>query len=133
MQKRILIIDDERDICSAVKAGLEMMGDFEVDFAMNGRNGIKAAKKFKPDLIILNIRMVEMDGIEVLKMLKKDMSTISIPVIMLTTLKDDTTKIECCSEYDEAYLEKPVDLRVLKAKIEEVLKRFDGTAANHNK
>lgn len=123
MPKKILIIDDEKMICDVVKKGLEIMGDFQVSIATNGKDGIGMAKRLNPDLILLDIRMPHMDGIEVLKTLKKDNSTIEIPVVMLTAVLDEASKIECSGEYDDLYLEKPIDLVVLKSKIEEVLKR----------
>jgi CheY-like chemotaxis protein len=120
---KILIIDDEKGVCDVVKEGLEKMGDFQVSIAANGENGIRTAKRLKPDLILLDIRMPgKYDGIEVLKRLKEDEGTLAIPVVMLTAVLDDSIKEECSGLYDELYLEKPVDLAVLKTKIEEVLK-----------
>lgn len=122
-KNRILVIDDEARICDIVKQGLEKMGDFEVSIATNGKDGIKAANRIKPHLILLDIRMPGIDGLEVLKRLKTDVNTLEIPVIMLTAVLYDSTKLECAALYDEMYIEKPVDLTVLKIKIEEVLKR----------
>ena len=63
-KKRILIIDDEKDFCRLVKMNLELMGDFEVDIATNGKRGIFLAKKTKPDLVLLDILMPGMDGLK---------------------------------------------------------------------
>ena len=126
MDKKILIIDDEEDFCRVVKINLESQGNFNVDFATDGKKGIKLAKKIHPDLILLDICMPGIDGVEVLKILKKDMKTIKIPVVMLTALLDNLTKEKCSSEYDELYIEKPVDFVVLKEKINEVFNRFRG-------
>jgi CheY-like chemotaxis protein len=124
MTKKILIIDDEKGICDVVKQGLEKLGDFKVSVAMNGEEGIRTAKKSRPDLILLDIRMPgKYDGVETLKRLKKDENTLAIPVVMMTAVLDESIKLECSGLYDELYLEKPVDLAVLKTKIEEVLKR----------
>jgi len=123
MLKKILIIDDEKNICDLVKKGLEKMGDFNVSTATNGKDGIQEAKRVTPALIILDIRMPGIDGIEVLRRLKSDDSTMAIPVIMLTGVREDSAKEQCANEYNELYLEKPIELEVLKAKIEEVLKR----------
>jgi CheY-like chemotaxis protein len=124
--KNILIIDDEERICDVVKQGLEKMGDFKVSVANNGKEGIKMAKNLKPDLVLLDIRMPGMDGIEVLNILKKEESTMAIPVVMLTAVLDSATKIKCSVGYDDLYIEKPVDLIVLKEKIEEVFKMRGG-------
>jgi DNA-binding response OmpR family regulator len=120
---KVLIIDDEEGICDVVRMGLEKMGDFGVSVASNGKDGIEIAKRLRPHVILLDIRMPGLDGIEVLKRLKSNKETISIPVIMLTAVLDSSTKEECSGLFDELYLEKPVDLMVLKAKIEEVVKR----------
>jgi CheY-like chemotaxis protein/VanZ family protein len=126
-KKRILIIDDEKSICDMVKKGLELMGDFEVSIETRGKGGIRAAKWLRPDLILLDICMPGMDGLEVLKRLKENnKDTITIPVIMLTAVSDGSTKEECARLYDEMYIEKPVEIIVLKAKIDEVLIRRQG-------
>ena len=120
--KKILIVDDEQRICDVVKQGLEKLGDFQVNIANSGKEGIKTAKRLKPDLILLDIRMPEMDGVEVLKALKGDEKTLSIPVVMLTAVHDDSVQVGCASEYGELYIEKPVDLIVLKEKIDQIFK-----------
>ena len=122
-KKRILIIDDEKSLCDVLKKGLELMGDFEVSIETSGKGGIRAAKWLRPDLIILDICMPGMDGLEVLKRLKENnKDTVSIPVVMLTAVLDDSTKEGCARLFDEAYLEKPIGVTVLKTKIDEVLK-----------
>jgi DNA-binding response OmpR family regulator len=125
-KKRILMIDDEVNLCKMVKKNLESMSDFNVDFAINGTDGIKLAKKIQPDLILLDLCMPGMDGFAVLKRLKEDMETIAIPVVMLTALDDEANKIKALELYNEAYLVKPIEAQALIAKIEEVLKRRVG-------
>jgi two-component system, OmpR family, alkaline phosphatase synthesis response regulator PhoP len=122
-KKKILIIDDETDFCKLVKRNLELIGDFEVAIAEDGKRGLASAKKLKPDLILLDIMMPHMDGFKVLEKLKTDMNTIAIPVIMLTAKGDEASKIKAAQLYDEEYITKPIDAPDLKTKIEEVLKR----------
>ncbi|MGA1790023.1 MAG: response regulator [bacterium] len=122
-RKKILIIDDEEDLCKVTKLNLEFVGDFEVNIATSGRKGVKLAKKIRPDLIILDLIMPGMDGFEVLKRLKKDKDTMEIPVVMLSARKDDIYKSKAFELYDEFYLEKPIGHLQLKTKIEEVLGR----------
>ncbi|MCX5679534.1 MAG: VanZ family protein [Candidatus Omnitrophica bacterium] len=122
-KKKILIIDDEKSVCDVVKKGLELISDFDVSIATSGKAGIIAAKQIRPHLILLDIRMSRMDGIEVLKILKSDESTIGIPVVMLTAVLNGSTKEECNRLYDEMYIEKPVRITVLKTKIDEVIRR----------
>lgn len=122
-KKKILIIDDEKDFCRAVKMNLELTGNFEVNAALNGKMGIKLAKKLKPDLILLDIVMPGIDGFEVLKRLKEDNNTIAIPVVMLTAKGDDASKIKAAGLYGEEYITKAIEAPDLKVKIETVLKR----------
>ena len=123
MSRRVLIIDDEKDYIEVLKIRVVDAGDFDVFSARSGREGLATAKKEKPDLILLDIRMPKMDGFEVLKRLKKMPETVSIPVIMLTADCDEESKLKAAALFDEDYLVKPVEQEQLKAKIEEVLKR----------
>jgi DNA-binding response OmpR family regulator len=122
-KKKILIIDDEENFCRLVKMNLELIGDFQVDIATNGKKGVKLAKRIKPHLILLDILMPQMDGFEVLKELKKDRNAMSIPVVMLSARDDEAAKLKAAQLYDELYITKPIEVPDLKAKIEEVLKR----------
>lgn len=122
-RRRILMIDDEIDLCKMVKRNLELMGDFEVEIATDGPHGLGAAERFKPDLIVLDVLMPDMDGLQVLERLKKNTNTIRIPVIMMSAKRDDVSKMKAAELYDEDYLSKPVSASELIAKISEVLKR----------
>ncbi|NQS99482.1 MAG: response regulator [Candidatus Omnitrophica bacterium] len=121
-KKKILLIDDEEDFCRLVKMNLELIGNFEVNSATNGKQGLKLAKKLKPDLILLDIMMPGINGFEVLERLKKDQDTVQIPVVMLTAKEDEPSKIKASELYDELYLTKPIEAPDLKAKIDEILK-----------
>ena len=121
--KKILIVDDERDICLLIKQNLELSGEYKVVIANSGRDGISAARHEKPDLVLLDIIMPGVSGFDVLKELKDKSETCSIPVIMLTAVGTEEAKEKALSLYNEDYLVKPVRTDVLKAKIEEVLKR----------
>jgi DNA-binding response OmpR family regulator len=118
----ILLIDDEADYCALLKMHLSFIGNFEVVCADSGNNGLKLARRIKPDIILLDVIMPGLDGFAVLEKLKKDDETISIPVIMLTGLDEDSARIKAAQLYDELYITKPVDIYQLKSKIEEILK-----------
>lgn len=120
---RVLMIDDEEMLCEVLKLGLEKSGQYEVGFATDGKTGLRMARKGSPDVILLDVRMPKMDGIEVLKTLKKEYPLSDIPVIMLSGLLDESTKKECNYHYGEEYIEKPVDLSQLRERIEAVLRR----------
>lgn len=83
MKKKILIIDDEPNFVEVLKARLEME-DFEVIDTLTGEEGLAKAKEMLPDLILLDVVMPEMDGYTVLKYLRADLRTKSIPVIAVT-------------------------------------------------
>jgi len=123
MGKKILLIDDEADFCKITKMNLELISDFSVEFATNAKAGINLAKRIKPDLILLDIRMPGMDGLVTLEKLKSDKDTMEIPVVMLTALDSEDYKLKASSLYDEDYITKPIEAKELKAKIEEVLSR----------
>jgi DNA-binding response OmpR family regulator len=89
--------------------------------AYNGKEGLKKAKLEKPDVILLDIMMPKMDGFAVLKALKKEMKTMYIPVIMLTAVGDEPSKLKAAAMYDEKYLTKPIENEALEASIKECL------------
>ncbi|MFH1790958.1 MAG: response regulator, partial [Candidatus Omnitrophota bacterium] len=108
--RTILVIDDEEGFCLTVKMRLQATGKYGVMIVLRGRQGIAAARRIKPDLILLDIMMPDMDGFKVLEALKKDQETATIPVIMVTAMDDDMSKDKAFHLYNEAYLTKPVNL-----------------------
>jgi CheY-like chemotaxis protein len=82
--KRILIVDDEECIQTVVKFGVQMLVDWEVLIASSGLQGLKTACDQKPDAILLDVMMPDMDGIATFKALQADPQTTEIPVIFLT-------------------------------------------------
>jgi len=122
-KKSILIIDDEADFCKLVKLNLELIGDFAVTIATDGKHGLALARTLKPNLILLDIMMTHMDGFQVLEKLKADEETMQIPVIMLTAKGDDASKMKASELYNEDYITKPIEALELREKITEVLGR----------
>ena len=123
MKFKVLVIDDEETLCEVIKFSLEQTGRFQVGFATDGKTGLLMARKGNPDVILLDVRMPKMSGIEVLRTLKRDYPLSTIPVIMLSGLLDESTKKECNYQYSEEFIEKPVDLAQLKERIDAVLRR----------
>ncbi len=119
--KRILIIDDDEEICKLIKVGLEKKGDFNVLFATSGKEGLRIAQTEKPHLILLDVRMPEMDGFEVLREIKQNKEIAGVPVVMLTALGDERRQNEAAHSYSEGYLTKPVELKDIKSTIESIL------------
>jgi len=122
-KNKILIIDDEIAFCKIVKMNLEEGKDYEVEIAGDGKTGINMAKRIKPDLILLDVRMPHMGGFQVMERLKKDADTVDIPIVMLSALDDGFSKGKAAELYGEEYITKPIDAQFLKAKIKEVLER----------
>jgi DNA-binding response OmpR family regulator len=120
-KKKILLIDDEEDFCFFISKNLENTGGLSVVYATDPDKGIEIARKAMPDLILLDIRMPKKDGFKVLEILKEDTKTISIPVIILTALEDNQSKLRASWLYTERYITKPVDHETLRMEIERIL------------
>lgn len=120
----ILIIDDDKAICTVIKEALEQLGEFEIIAAYNGTDGLKMAKQVKPDLVLLDINMPVMDGFRVLELLKKDPEIFYIPVVMIAGQNDNAYRIGASRLYSEDYLAKPISVIDLKVKIDTILARF---------
>ena len=117
---KILIVDDEQSILDLVTAYLRREG-YEVHTAMDGPGGLKAARSYKPDLIVLDIMLPGMDGIEVLTHLRHESD---VYVIMLTAKSEETDKIVGLSVGADDYLTKPFSPRELVARIKAALRRL---------
>lgn len=120
---KVLIIDDEEDLVFFVKANLELAGDYEVITVTSGKEGVAIAASGDIDIILLDIMMPKMDGFQTLDKIKNTKGSLAIPVIMLTAKGDIGSKIKAAGLYGEDYIVKPVQIEILKAKIEEALKR----------
>jgi two-component system alkaline phosphatase synthesis response regulator PhoP len=117
---RILVVDDEPSILNLVTSYLQAEG-YEYYTASDGPTGLKAARVYKPDLIILDIMLPGMDGIEVLSQLRRESD---VYVIMLTAKSEETDKIIGLSVGADDYLTKPFSPRELMARIKAALRRI---------
>jgi DNA-binding response OmpR family regulator len=124
--KTILIIDDEKDLIKLVDHHLSREG-YLVLGAKKGIEGIKIANENKPDLIILDIMLPEIDGWEVCKRLRASPETSRIPIIMLTARTQETDKVIGLELGADDYVTKPFSPRELVARVKAVLRRFDAT------
>ena len=118
MNKTILIVDDEKDLCTILSDALSQ-DHYRVVSAFNGKMGLQLAKKEKPDLILLDIKMPGMDGLEVLRKIKKMKK--EIVVIMFTGYGTLETAREAMKLGAYDYVTKPVDFLLLKSLVKEVL------------
>jgi len=121
--KLILIIDDEKDFGYLVKEVLEITGRYNVIIATSGEEGIQATTKYKPDLILLDLKMPDIDGVEVLKYLRTNDETALIPVIMLTVASQSEFRGKVVGLHIEDYLVKPVAVAALKESVDAVLEK----------
>ncbi|MBP2653225.1 MAG: phoP [Firmicutes bacterium] len=121
MAGRILIVDDELSIRELVKFNLEKAG-YDVSEAADGLAVISMAKD-RPDMIILDLMLPGMDGLEVCRALKSDRNTSGIPIIMLTARDDEFDKVVGLELGADDYLTKPFSPRELVARVKAVLRR----------
>jgi len=117
---KILVIDDEPSIVNLVKAYLEPEG-YEVHTAADGNSGLKAARIYKPDLIVLDLMLPGKDGFEVLSHLRRESN---VYVILLTAKTEETDKIVGLSVGADDYMTKPFSPRELVARIKAALRRL---------
>ena len=119
---KILIIDDEQDIRDILNYNLTKEG-YQVYEASNGREGIELALMKKPDLIILDVMMPEMDGIEVCEELKDSPVTKNINICFLTARSEDYSQIAGFDAGGDDYVLKPIKPKVLISRIKAILRR----------
>ena len=126
MANRILLVDDENDFIELLQYKLAGQGyDFIV--ANDGVQALSQARQFKPDLILLDILLPDLDGLSVCEILRRQPATKKIPIIFMSALSSDVTK-RSAAMHAEDFFTKPLDLNRLEKRIAELL--HTGTAAN---
>jgi len=120
-EKTILLIDDDEDIVQTVKGNLKLDG-YTVITAHLGREGIEAAKKHNPDLILLDLNLPDLDGITICEILRKEFD---FPIIMLTARDTLSDKVLGLKSGADDYIVKPFDYLELSARISAIFKRLD--------
>jgi|SRR5579862_96465 len=126
----ILIVDDEKDIVDLVKYNLKKEG-FEVLSAANGKHAIEQAENL-PDLILLDVMMMDTSGFEVLKQLKKKRKTSEIPVVFLTAKDSEVDQVVGFELGADDYIIKPISIPILTARIKNVLRKHKSNGNNHS-
>ena len=123
--KKVLLVDDDVDFCEATKLLLDSKG-YQVVLAHDGKEGLNKASAEKPDLVILDVMMPEMNGYDVCVVLKADAELKEIPVILLTAVDQHlfkttyTNVMGCMTEADD-YIAKPVGAEELVERVEDLL------------
>ena len=121
MSRKILVVDDERNIVDLARMYLRNEG-FEIETAGNGREALEKARALQPSLVILDIMLPEMDGLEVCRVLRRESD---IPVVMLTARGDDVDRIVGLELGADDYIPKPFNPRELVARVKAVLRRTE--------
>jgi two-component system, OmpR family, alkaline phosphatase synthesis response regulator PhoP len=126
VSKKILIVDDEPDIIEFLQYNLKREG-FIVFFANDGRQAIAIAEVEKPDLIILDIMMPELDGVETCRILRSKKDFDNVPIAFLTARDEDFSQITALDVGGDDYITKPIKPRVLISRIGALLRRSGQT------
>jgi pilus assembly protein CpaE len=121
--ERILFVDDEEQIRKLLSTWLTRHG-YEVSVANDGLEALKAIRAKAPDLVITDVNMPNMNGLELTRRLRSDHRTARIPVIMLSARKQADDVLSGYAEGADEYIPKPVEMAVLAAKIEVLIRRF---------
>lgn len=121
MLPRVLIVDDEPNVTQTLKRMLEATRQYEAVTTNQARQALKLAQQISPDVILLDVMMPDINGLDLLKKIKQHRRLNEIPVIMLTAMEDDSFIEQAMRNYAERYLVKPVDLKTLQEALEHAL------------
>jgi DNA-binding response OmpR family regulator len=122
--RRIAVIEDEESIASAIATRLRSEG-YEVEIAGDGPGGVQLCDRFRPDLVVLDLMLPGLDGIEVCKQIQRDRPT---PVLMLTARDSETDLLVGLAVGADDYMTKPFSARELVARVHALLRRADRPA-----
>ncbi len=124
MQKhRVLIVEDEQDIAGLIKHTLERSGSAEAEIVGSGDAALKAVASRPPDLIILDLNLPVLSGLEVCRLLRARSDARHLPIIMLTAKSSETDRVTGLELGADDYVTKPFSLRELTARVRAVLRR----------
>lgn len=124
--KKILLVEDEQDILHLVKHYLEKES-FRTVVAMTGLEALKKVVEDKPDLVILDLMLPEMNGLEICKRLRSDSNTAMLPIVMLTAKAEESDTIVGLELGADDYVTKPFSPKTLVARVKALLRRADRT------
>jgi DNA-binding response OmpR family regulator len=125
-KKKILIIDDEEDLCYFLSKNLELISDYRIQTATKGKEGLIAAVTHEPDLILLDLTIPEITGYEILERLQENEKTSSIPVIILTSINSWRFESKMKDYYIVDYIMKPCRIEAIKSRIDLALEKNTG-------
>ena len=131
MKSTVLLIEDEKNIAELVKYNLEQEG-YRVAVSMRGDTGLEEALKTRPSLVLLDLMLPHMNGIDVCKTLRANPKTSPIPIIMLTAKSEEADKIIGLEFGADDYITKPFSPRELVARVKAVLRRSENKSKEKN-
>ena len=120
--QRVLVVDDEMAITNVIRLGMEHAG-FLVSCASEGYQALDMAQRLKPDLVILDVMLPDLDGFEVCRRLRENQATSNIPILMLTAKDDVKDRVQGLNIGADDYLTKPFSLAELVARVRALLRR----------
>lgn len=127
---KILVVDDDPDIVEILRYNLSMAG-YDVKSAINGKEGIKKAKIFIPQIILLDVMMPEMDGIQACSLIKEIPALIDTRIVFLSARSEDYTQISAFDAGADDYITKPIKPKILLKKIASIFNRINSLSKNH--
>jgi two-component system alkaline phosphatase synthesis response regulator PhoP len=122
-RKRVLIIEDDPDICLSLRYNLEREGGYRVLAAATGEEGVALAAQKRIDLVLLDLALPGLDGFEVCKALRRSPQTAALPIIILTARVEESDKVVGLELGADDYVTKPFSIKELLARIKAVLRR----------
>lgn len=122
MKEKILVVDDEPDAVELIEFSLKQAG-YDVITAADGAEAVRKAQSFLPNLIVLDLMLPEIDGLEVCRLLRRNQSTASIPILMLTAKAAEVDRVVGFELGAEDYVTKPFSPRELVLRIKRILER----------
>jgi len=120
VRKKILVVEDDADLVELLRFNLKKAG-FAVGAAIDGIEALKKARSLLPDLILLDLMLPELDGLAVCEVLRRDPSTASVPVIMLTAMSSQLARLTGLEVGANDYVTKPFNFKDLLSRVETVL------------
>jgi DNA-binding response OmpR family regulator len=123
VRTRVLVVEDEQDIASLVKHGLERGGDIDVEIVSTGDGALKAMAERPADLIVLDLNLPVLSGLAVCRLLRSRPATAAVPIIMLTARTSESDRVTGLDVGADDYITKPFSLRELAARVRAVLRR----------
>ena len=125
-QQAVLVIEDEENLLKAIKYNLEQDG-YKVQSAMDGEQGLEMARQTQPSMIILDIMLPKLDGIEVCRILRRESN---VPILMLTAKSEEIDRVVGLELGADDYVTKPFSMRELMARTKAILRRYSLSASD---